>query len=72
MLEKVSVSDDRIEVESSAKTLDDVMFEEKTKKFSMAFEQQFHYGCFYGYLKLKEQEIRNVVWMAELVSLKVP
>ena len=54
MLEKVSVSDDRIEVESSAKTLDDVMFEEKTKKFSMAFEQQFHYACFYAYLKLKE------------------
>ena len=47
------------------------MFEEKSKKFSEAFEQSFHYGCFYAYLKLKEQEIRNIVWMAELVSLKV-
>ena len=58
------------EFSSDAKSLDDVQFECKSRRYSMAFENQFHYGAFYAYLKLKEQEIRNVVWLAELVSLK--
>ena len=49
--------------------VDEVTNEEliMTRKFSiaysdwMAFEEQFHYGCFYAYLKLKEQEIKNVM-----------
>lgn len=52
--------------------LDDVMFEEKSKRFSLAFENGFHYGVFYAYLKLKEQEIKNIIWLAELVSIGVP
>ena len=52
--------------------IDDVMFIEKSKRYSMAFENQFHYGVFYAYLKLREMEIKNIVWLAELVSIGVP
>jgi V-type H+-transporting ATPase subunit d len=48
------------------------MFVEKSKRYSMAFENGFHYGVFYAYLKLKEMEIKNVIWLAELVSIGVP
>ena len=60
------------EFSSAGKSIDDVMFVEKSKKYSMAFENQFHYGVFYSYLKLKEQEIKNIIWLAELVSIGVP
>jgi V-type H+-transporting ATPase subunit d len=54
MLSNVKQDGAENEVESRGKTLDEVMLEESIRKFSMAFEEQFHYGCFYSYLKLKE------------------
>ena len=45
------------------------MFEELTKKYSIAFEQQFHYACFYAYIKIKEQEIKNIVWLADILRV---
>lgn len=40
-----------------------------SKKYSLGFEGAFHCGCFYSYLKLKEQEIKNVTWLCELVQM---
>ena len=72
MLSQVSEGARGAEFNAAGKSIDDVMFIEKAKRYSMAFENGFHYGVFYSYLKLREMEIRNLVWLAELVSIGVP
>ena len=72
MLNKVRQADgDRHEAESEGQTIDEVMLTEASRKFSEAFENGFHYGCFYAYFKLKLQEIENVCWLADLVTMNV-
>ena len=56
---------------SASKSIDDRMYEEKTRMYALAYEQQFHYAVFYAYMKLKEQEIRNIFLLAELVQLNI-
>lgn len=45
------------------------MFEQKVRKYSIAFEQQFHYACVYAYIRIKEQEIKNIEWLGNMISL---
>lgn len=50
------------------KTVEDKFFEHEVFLNRLAFQQQFNYGIFYAYVKLREQEIRNIVWIAECIS----
>ncbi|KAJ1954016.1 H(+)-transporting V0 sector ATPase subunit d [Linderina pennispora] len=49
-------------------SLEDRFFAREVQLNKESFEQQFHYGVFYSWLRLKEQEIRNIVWIAECIS----
>lgn len=71
ILAQVSMGDDRNEAESNEVTIDDAMLTEAARRYSVGFEGGFHVGCFFSYLKLKEQEIKNVTWLAELVQMQV-
>jgi len=50
------------------KSLEDKFFETEVNMMKKAFMNQFHFGVFYAYVRLKEQESRNITWIAECVS----
>ena len=48
-------------------TIDDAFYQRDVRLGELAFEGQMSYACFYAYVKLKEQEIRNIVWICECI-----
>jgi V-type H+-transporting ATPase subunit d len=54
------------DMSTGEKSLEDKFFEHEVFLNKRGFMQQFGHGVFYCWLKLKEQEIRNIVWIAEV------
>lgn len=52
------------------KSLEDAFFEQEVHLCKQTFEMQFHYAIFYAYLRLKEQEVRNILWISECIAQK--
>ncbi len=48
-------------------SIDDEFYKREVRIYELAFESQMHFGVFYAYVKLKEQEIRNLVWISECI-----
>lgn len=44
--------------------INDAFFRLFVKQLELAFDGQFHYSPFYAYAKLKEQEVKNIAWIA--------
>jgi len=51
-----------------AAQLEDRFFRMEVHLNKEAFMLQFQYGVFYSYMKLKEQEVRNIAWIAECIA----
>ncbi|KAJ4460256.1 putative V-type proton ATPase subunit d [Paratrimastix pyriformis] len=54
--------------ENPDKTIEDCFFEKEVQNCLLAFESHYSYGAFYAYFRLKEQETRNIVWIAECIA----
>lgn len=64
------IGDDESEDPESAvaAALERRFFETEVHYNKMAFLQQFNYAVFFSYIKLREQEIRNLTWIAECLA----
>jgi len=55
---------------AGAQSIEDLIYAENVQMYEMSFEQQYHFGIYYSWVKLREQEIRNIRWISNMIVLK--
>ncbi|KAF1813430.1 vacuolar ATP synthase subunit D [Eremomyces bilateralis CBS 781.70] len=50
------------------KSLEDHFYQKEMEISKLAFTRQFAHGIVYAWVKLKEQEIRNITWISECIA----
>ncbi|KAI9728905.1 MAG: H(+)-transporting V0 sector ATPase subunit d [Cirrosporium novae-zelandiae] len=53
---------------SDGKSLEDLFYQKEMELSKLAFTRQFTHSVIYAWVKLKEQEIRNITWIAECIA----
>merc|ERR1712217_1019165 len=56
---EAETSETRAATSANFQSIEDLIYTENVQMFEMAFEQQYHFGVFYAWTKLKEQEVRT-------------
>jgi len=54
--------------DEAGSSLEDEFFKYDVELNKQSFLQQFQYAVFYSFVKLKEQEVRNLTWIAECIA----
>jgi len=60
---------DFYEGQAKAKSIEDLLYVENVNMYELAFEEQFHFGVAYAWVKLREQEIRNLEWISNMILM---
>ncbi|KAK4991513.1 H(+)-transporting V0 sector ATPase subunit d [Elasticomyces elasticus] len=51
-----------------SKTLEDMFYQKEMEISKLAFTRQFTHAVVYAWVKLREQEIRNITWISECIA----
>jgi len=55
-------------VGGDGRSLEDMFYQKEMEISKDAFTRQFTYAIVYAWVKLREQEIRNITWIAECIA----